>query len=185
MGFFGCSVSKQCDYFLGPFISLGSLFAFKKHSCKGISLGISLCKCWFMNVICIDLYRKACLCMLISRFFKVWLSEALWWGLYTIIKSVCFYWCLALFIIHISLFGELLPEQSRVCYASRPRELSLRLQDSAPLDCTKECQVKAQCSFVMFQMSLLRKWDLSEWVFISICPPHPMILNKEMHFKHL
>lgn len=102
-------------------------------------------------------------------------------------KESVFYWCLALFIIHISLFGELLLEQSRVCYAGRPLGCSLRLQDSAPLDCTNQCKVKAKCSFIMFQLSLLRKWDLSELRCGCLSPffPHTQWFWTSRHLSNI
>lgn len=61
------------------------------------------------------------------------------------------------------------------CYAGRHWGCSLRLQGTAPLGCTDQCKVKANCSFI-YQLSFLRKWDLNKlylWVFISISPHTP------------
>lgn len=44
------------------------------------------------------------------------------------------------------------------CYTGRHWGSSPRLQGTAPLDCTNQCKVKAKCNFVIFQLSLLRKW---------------------------
>jgi len=73
-----------------------------------------------MNAICLDLYRKDWLCTLICLFFNVWLLEAFWYALHMSIKGIWFCQCLALFIIHISLFNGLLLKQIRVCYTGRP-----------------------------------------------------------------
>lgn len=118
--------------------------------------------------------------MLICLFFNIWLSGALLkrFAQASDFTGAC------LFSYPHSIFHC----SSRAgCYAGRHWGCSRRLQGTAPLSLTNQCKVKAKCSFIILQLSFLRKWDLNKLCCecLSPFPPtHPQWFWTSRHISN-